>query len=139
MEMSGLDYVLAMTSPFDREEGFQRLRAALSDVDREMETRVFRRQPDDRFSDDLQDFQSEAAMSIYEAWNAETEQVSLRESEGKISREFVYIYPPGIPVIAPGEKITGRAIELIETYKEKKLAVKGTSDRTAEKILIVKI
>ena len=78
-------------------------------------------------------------MSIYEAWNAETEQVSLRESEGKISREFVYIYPPGIPVIAPGEKITGRAIELIETYKEKKLAVQGTSDRTAEKILIVKI
>ncbi len=139
MEMSGLDYVLAMMSPFDREEGFQRLRAALSDVDREMETRVFRRQPDDRFSDDLQDFQSEAAMSIYEAWNAETEQVSLRESEGKISREFVYIYPPGIPVIAPGEKITGRAIELIETYKEKKLAVQGTSDRAAEKILIVKI
>lgn len=138
MEMSGLDYVLAMTSPFDREEGFWRLKKALSEIDEEIETMVSRRQQDDRGVEHLQGLRREAPLSIYEAWNAKTEQVALKESEGKVSSEFVYIYPPGIPAIAPGEKITGEIIELIEKYKDQGLAVQGTSDGTAEKILIVR-
>ena len=46
-------------------------------------------------------------MSISQAMEAQAQFCLLEESIGKISAEFVYLYPPGIPIIVPGEQITG--------------------------------
>ena len=54
------------------------------------------------------------------------EAVPIRESEGRICSEFVMCYPPGIPILAPGEKITKDVIEYILYAKEKGVFHDGT-------------
>ena len=59
------------------------------------------------------------AMSLTprEAFFAGYKTVKLKESVGEISTEFFTVYPPGIPVIVPGERITHEAVEYLETMK----------------------
>ena len=76
-------------------------------------------------------------MTISEAWNRKTQRMLLKEAEGRISAEFVYIYPPGIPVAAPGERISGEMLHTIMEYKKNHLPVQGLKDPAAEYIEIV--
>ena len=48
---------------------------------------------------------------------------SLKESVGKVSAEFAYLYPPGIPMIVPGEQITGQFVRNVRRYMEQGLEV----------------
>lgn len=60
------------------------------------------------------------------------EQHKIRESEGRICSEFVMCYPPGIPILAPGEKITKDVIEYILYAKEKGCSMTGPEDAAIE-------
>ena len=60
----------------------------------------------------------------------------LKESVGKISAEFIYLYPPGIPVIAPGEVIQKELLDMIFRYQEMGLPVQGSADISLEQIRI---
>ena len=59
----------------------------------------------------------------------------LSESAGSVSREFIYLYPPGIPIIAPGEVFTDAIVEKIMAYKAAGLLVQGPADPDADVIL----
>ena len=64
---------------------------------------------------------------------AETEGNKMRacrkeDSEGQISGEFAYIYPPGVPVLAPGERITGEVLEVLSSYSENGFEILGLED-----------
>ena len=61
----------------------------------------------------------------------------IGESEGKICGEFVMCYPPGIPILAPGEMITTEIINYIEYAKEKGCILTGTQDMAVEFINVV--
>ena len=61
----------------------------------------------------------------------------LTETEGKICGEFVMCYPPGIPILAPGEMITAEIIHYIEYAKEKGCLMTGTQDMKLEYINVV--
>ena len=52
--------------------------------------------------------------------------------EGRICSEFVMCYPPGIPILAPGEKITKDVIEYILYAKEKGCSMTGPEDAAIE-------
>ena len=52
------------------------------------------------------------------AFHAPLKVVDLEEAENKVSKEMIMIYPPGIPLVIPGEKISSRVIEQIKYYKE---------------------
>ena len=52
-------------------------------------------------------------LEIYEAINYKKKNVKLVNSIGKIAGEFVYAYPPGSPIIAPGEIIEGEILSTI--------------------------
>lgn len=52
----------------------------------------------------------------------------LEESAGEVIAEFIYLYPPGIPILAPGEKITQEAVDLILHYQKIGLPVQGMRD-----------
>ena len=132
MEMSGNDYTLAMTSPFDREEGFFRLCRALAQIDAELDTKKAEIVIPDKLA-----WPKQGKMTISEAWNRKTQRMLLKEAEGRISGEFVYIYPPGIPVAAPGERISGEMLHTIMEYKKNHLPVQGLKDPAAEYIEIV--
>ncbi len=147
MEMAGTDYILAMTSPFDRKEGLERLWKALKALDQEAASlglwKNIRQNKKDTCSKTeiylgSQRMKGKAALTIYEGRRRKTEEAPLKEAIGRISGEFVFVYPPGIPILAPGEEITREIVNQIEEYKRKHLPVEGTPDSSAEylKVLI---
>jgi arginine/lysine/ornithine decarboxylase len=73
-----------------------------------------------------------------DAFYAPKETLPLEESAGRICSEFVTTYPPGIPVLAPGEEITGDIVVYIRYAKERGCSLIGTEDPTAETIQVLK-
>ncbi len=61
----------------------------------------------------------------------------LKCSKGEVSGEFVMAYPPGIPILAPGERITEEIIDYIFYAKDKGSLLMGTQDMKLENILVV--
>ena len=66
--------------------------------------------------------------SPQEAFYAEKCSLPLRETEGKVCSEFVMCYPPGIPILAPGERITPEILDYIEYAKAKGCNMTGPED-----------
>ena len=77
-------------------------------------------------------------LSPREAFYAERRPMPLSECEGRVSSEFVMCYPPGIPILAPGELITREALGYIMYAKSKGSLVTGPQDMTLENIFVVK-
>lgn len=78
-------------------------------------------------------------MPIALAMEQPAERLSLKASTGHISQEFIYLYPPGIPLVAPGEILTGKIIGIIDQCKRLGLTVEGLSDRSNQSIKVVKV
>ncbi|QFF98328.1 aminotransferase class I/II-fold pyridoxal phosphate-dependent enzyme [Psychrobacillus glaciei] len=78
------------------------------------------------------------AMSPRDAFYAQTESIPLKRAEGRISAEFVMVYPPGIPIFIPGEIITQGNIDYIRMNIEAGLPVQGPEDDTLEMIHVIK-
>lgn len=72
-----------------------------------------------------------------DAFYAETEVVPFRESAGRIIAEFIYVYPPGIPILLPGEVISQENIDYIVDHVEVGLPVKGPEDRSIEFVKVI--
>lgn len=119
MEMAQETYCLAMTSVCDTEEGYQRLIQALFEIDRRLTIGTQKR----TFSSGM--IKSESIMIPYEARRKKKKMVELEDSLHCVSGAYVYLYPPGIPLLVPGERIQQVCIEKIREYFEKGFAVKG--------------
>jgi len=78
-------------------------------------------------------------MSISMALEQTSETLSLKASTGHISQEYIYLYPPGIPLIAPGEVLTGNLLRTISQCQEQGLSIVGLSDKEKKRIKVVKI
>lgn len=78
------------------------------------------------------------ALSPRDAFYSETEVVPLVESSGRISAEFVMVYPPGIPIFMPGEIITGDNIDYIHRNMKAGLPVQGPEDESLKTIRVIK-
>ena len=76
-------------------------------------------------------------MRISCAMDALSERCTLEESIGRISVEFAYLYPPGIPLVVPGEQITGLLIKNMKRYLEQGLEFQGLSDMSDSTILVL--
>lgn len=76
-------------------------------------------------------------MKPREAWFAPVQRVPLSEARGRISAETVAVYPPGIPAVNPGEKITGDVISYLMTVRKMGLPCQGPSDPTLKTITVV--
>ena len=63
----------------------------------------------------------------------------IEKSEGRICGEFVMCYPPGIPILAPGEMITKDILAYIAYAKEKGCFMTGTQDMKIENINVVEV
>ncbi len=78
------------------------------------------------------------ALSPRDAFYSETDTIPFTESEGHIIAEFITIYPPGIPVLLPGEVITRDNIDYILKNKVAGLPVQGSEDITLNTIKVIK-
>lgn len=80
----------------------------------------------------------EQVLSPEEAFYSETRSVLLSEAEGEISAEMIMAYPPGIPLICPGERLSREIIDYINILKRERLNLQGTEDPTVSRIKVVK-
>ena len=212
MEMAASQYVIALTSVMDTEEGFARLEKALLEIDKELEGA---RGPEARqclkgskesisgedwqclgsskesasdearqclksskesapgearqclgsskestsgeawqslqigrestpgkaglYFENLRDYISgEACTAIAEAVEGVQEEIDLEGSEGRISSEYAYLYPPGIPFLVPGERISSHILDQLRVWKQQGLDIQGLSDYTLKKIHVLK-
>ena len=147
MEMTAPEYVIAMTSLMDTEEGFERLGTALLEIDGALRRRMDPDQQKEKGEPKEKErcetpeaTESKVShpirrMLICEAMDADTERTAFQDTVGKVSAEFVYLYPPGIPIIAPGEVFTDAIVEKIMAYKAAGLLVQGPADPDADVIL----
>ena len=72
-----------------------------------------------------------------EAFYGQTEIVPFKESAGRIIAEFIYVYPPGIPILLPGEVISQSNIDYIVDHVEVGLPVKGPEDRSIQYVKVI--
>lgn len=133
MEMEAENYVLALTAAGDREEGFQRLCSAVEEIDR-------RESLKDKKTvkiEGTKNAELNALMKISHAMDASRERCPLDESIGRISVEFAYLYPPGTPLIVPGEQITGLFVKNVRRYLEEGFELQGLSDLSNRTICVL--
>ena len=119
-EMSDGSNVILILSPFNGEEDFKRLLAALSECDFE-ELKV-----------DMQEAVSYGIPSLkilpHEAIDAGKATISFQEAEGKICGESIVPYPPGIPLLMPGEEINKKHVEIMKYFIDNGVKVIGINE-----------
>ncbi len=119
-EMAGESYVLLILSGWDTTDGIERLIKALCKIDNEIK-------PRESIKQDIQtDHELPKVMySISTAWDMNKEAIELSEAVGRVSGDFINLYPPGIPIVAPGEVLSQNIINNIRMYIKEGLNVQG--------------
>lgn len=133
MEMAAGSYVIAMTSIGDTKEGMDRLLSALFEIDEELEKKSEeeKRYYLPRQEQVLTSFEVEGMRRM-----ENVKSLSWKESAGFISMEYAYLYPPGIPLIVPGERITKETAAMLVDYQNKGFSVEGISVENYIEVLI---
>ena len=191
LEMSGMQYVLALSSVGDTEEGFDRLVKAVSEIDagilgcregeraenlkdrlgkvseeaaeevpekapEEIPEEIPKKIPEDipeeipeeipediqkkipeDIPEEIQNLVQERILLPSEAMEKESIPCLLERSAGKISAEFVYVYPPGAPVLVPGEEISEEVIKYVRICQSLGMNLQGMQDREHRSIQVV--
>lgn len=130
VEFGDTSNILAYISVGDRQQELERLVGALSEV-----ARRFRRP-----AEELPAYPMPAAVqrvSPQEAFYAEKISLPLADCEGRVCAEIVMSYPPGIPILAPGELVTGEAVAYIRFAKERGCSISGARDPDTKELQVL--
>lgn len=130
IEFGDIGNILAYISIGDRIQDIERLVGALEDI-----RHTYQKDSRDLYCGDF--IKPECVMSPQRAFYAEKKQIPLRETAGCICGELVMCYPPGIPILTPGERITGEIIKYISYAKEKGCSLQGTKDPEVEYLSVM--
>lgn len=128
VEMAAESYVLAMFTLGDSTEGYARLEAALLEIDGEMAAvpGVTDKHEIEPASPGVSGKEIPVAcLRLAQAWDREKEALALEESPGRLAGEFVNLYPPGIPLLVPGERITRELCSNLICLLQQGLRVQG--------------
>lgn len=119
MEMAAGNYVIAMTSVADSKEAFESLYLAmesidaqLTDVEQSADTILYKTLPEHK-------------MNIAEAREHKRVDIPFEDAIGKISGSYIYVYPPGIPIVTPGEVLSLGVMQEIKAAMDSDLNIKG--------------
>ncbi len=116
VEMACSSYLCAITTVADREEDLHRLQTALLSIDKSLsKTKTKAKKPVLKTESVLP---AKSVCTLLEANEAEKELCPLSDAKGRISGDFVTLYPPGIPLLAPGEMISKEMILRIFSYQQ---------------------
>ena len=130
MEMAAGSYIIAMTAPGDTEEGMRRFADALEEIDGALlmaDCRTGKGSESGRLQ------RQEQALSAWEAEQlrysgAEIGTVAWADAGGKVSLEYAYLYPPGIPLVVPGERIGKETARQMTEYQKMGFSIEGTEE-----------
>lgn len=134
MEMAGGSYVIAMTSVADSKEAFESLYQAMEAIDNQL-TDI-----EEMTDTILYKVLPERKINIADARERKLIEIPFLEAAGKTSGEYIYIYPPGIPIIVPGEVFSKEIIQAIEEALDRGLNIKGifSEDNRNYKVKVMK-
>lgn len=154
MEMNSGHYVTALTSLMDTESGFARLAAALQEIDASMISETKDRGMKENISSDVL-YQNGASRgtdwshlidTLYQpkekqmeiAWAEEcpSETIAFADAMGRVSAEFAYLYPPGIPFLTPGEVIPEKLAEIVDILLKEGFEIQGLEDMAGKRIKV---
>ncbi|WP_034450425.1 aminotransferase class I/II-fold pyridoxal phosphate-dependent enzyme [Butyrivibrio sp. AE2032] len=121
IEFGDIGNILAYLSIGDRMQELERLVSALAEI-----RRRYKKDPAGLLSQEYID--PEVVCSPQSAFYSAKKSVPLKDSIGQVCSEFVMCYPPGIPILAPGERITANIIEYIQYAKAKGCSMTGSED-----------
>lgn len=138
-EMAAGRYVLAMFTVGDTKEGYERLTKSLLEIDEYItaewsKTAATATQPAEgnRMADAVTPVciqkKTQAVTGIGRAWDTPKEWVLLKDAEGKTAGEYVNLYPPGSPIIVPGEIFTKDILTEIAAYRQQGFHVQGVKE-----------
>lgn len=120
-ELTAPTYVLLIMTPCDQRESYEILVKALSEI----QEKAFGKEPQ---TYRLGDITPVIRIPLYEAVESKKQCVSLTEAEGKISGGEISLYPPGQPLVLPGEEITGEILSRLVEYQRLGLNLTGICD-----------
>ncbi|MBS5283940.1 MAG: aminotransferase class I/II-fold pyridoxal phosphate-dependent enzyme [Clostridiales bacterium] len=121
IEFGDIGNILAYLSIGDRPQELERLVSALAEI-----RRLYQKDSSGLLSQEY--IAPAVVVSPQEAFYAGKRSIPIEESEGYVCSEFVMCYPPGIPILAPGERITGDILDYIRYAKEKGCSMTGPED-----------
>ena len=131
IEFGDIGNILAYLSIGDRPQELERLVSALAEI-----RRRFQKDGSDLLKQEYID--PIVVTSPQEAFYAEKVSMPLRQTEGLVCSEFVMCYPPGIPILAPGERITAEILDYIEYAKSKGCSMTGPEDPEILRLNVLK-
>ncbi|MDO5292565.1 MAG: aminotransferase class I/II-fold pyridoxal phosphate-dependent enzyme [bacterium] len=133
LEMISRDYGIAMTSICDTKEGYGRLAAALLEIDGSLEASITTKKINPYNIPTLL-----TKLNPYEAMDEVYDVIPFEEAAGHISAEYIYFYPPGIPVAVPGEVISSQLLQAILEFKDTGIHIKGVNDASLQTLRVIK-
>jgi hypothetical protein len=132
-EMHSGENLLLMTGPFISEEELDRLFIALKDIERRFGEEKGKPLRSKLLSSALYQISiADNTLQILEGLK-EGEELNLRDGEGRICLEYLSLYPPGIPLIFPGEKLTAEKIQGIEALEKEGIELQYSRHRQGER------
>ena len=131
IEFGDIGNILAYLSIGDRPQELERLVSALAEI-----RRLYQTDSSGLLSQEY--IAPEVVASPQDAFYADKKSLPLRDSLGCVCSEFVMCYPPGIPILAPGERITSEILDYIEYAKAKGCSMTGPEDPDILNINVLK-
>ncbi len=135
IEMCSKDYVIGMTSICDNMDEILRLADNLVEIDNYIAEKIKDKSLLEQTNTEILLEKTEQVMTIYEALLCKKEKIDVCNAVGRVSAGYVYVYPPEIPIIVPGDLITNQMLKKIMEYKMSNLNIKGIDN---EKIIVIK-
>lgn len=130
IELSDPYNILSVVTIADRQQDLDKLLAALAEIAADSDLRDGGRLAELPETPDL-------IVSPREAFYGPKKTVELESSAGEISGEMIMAYPPGIPVVCMGERITKEVIDYIRILKEEKCELQGAADPRTDTIRVL--
>ncbi|WP_312102045.1 aminotransferase class I/II-fold pyridoxal phosphate-dependent enzyme [Pygmaiobacter massiliensis] len=131
IEFGDLGNILAYISVGDKNKNIERLISALAEI-----RRIYKKNNKDMLESEY--ISPVVVMSPQTAFYAEKRSLPLNECAGEVCTEFVMCYPPGIPILAPGERITPEVIAYIRYAKEKGCVITGPESMDVSRLNVLK-
>jgi len=131
VEFGDVGNILAYISVGDSQRNLERLVSALAEI-----RRIYKKDKAGMLQYEY--INPEVAVAPQEAFYADKEALALEKSGGRICSEFVMAYPPGIPILAPGERITEEILDAIEYLKDKGCFLTGPEDMEIKNLNVLK-
>ncbi|MFD2612860.1 aminotransferase class I/II-fold pyridoxal phosphate-dependent enzyme [Paenibacillus gansuensis] len=132
VELSDMYNILALITPGDTRENVELLLEAM----RKLSEKYYNKRTAGELVVKIPEI-PHLAITPRDAFYGDTEMIPFTESADRIIAEFIYVYPPGIPILLPGEVITQENIDYIMDHVKVGLPVKGPEDRSIRHIKVI--